>query len=100
MEVEGLGQVLFCHGSPRSDQEIVTTTTTEGRLREIIAGIDQDLVVCGHTHVQFDRRIDGERVVKELRWRNPPVLLQTGERTARRKGGRIWSTGMSWSKKA
>jgi putative phosphoesterase len=63
VEVEGLGQVLFCHGSPRSDQEIVTTATTEGRLRKILAGVDQDLVVCGHTHAQFDRRIDGKRVV-------------------------------------
>jgi putative phosphoesterase len=63
VEVEGLGQVLFCHGSPRSDEEIVTAATTEGRLREILAGVDQDLVVCGHTHAQFDRRIDGKRVV-------------------------------------
>ena len=63
VEVEGLGQVLFCHGSPRSDEEIVTTATTEGRLREILAGVDQDLVVCGHTHAQFDRHIDSKRVV-------------------------------------
>ena len=63
VEVEGLGQVLFCHGSPRSDQEIVTTATTEGRLREILAGVDQDLVVCGHTHAQFDRCVGGKRVV-------------------------------------
>ena len=63
VEVEGLGQVLFCHGSPRSDEEIVTAATTEGRLHEILAGIDQDLVVCGHTHAQFDRRVGGKRVV-------------------------------------
>ncbi len=63
VEVEGLGQVLFCHGSPRSDEEIVTTATTEGRLREILAGVDQNLVVCGHTHAQFDRCIDGKRLV-------------------------------------
>jgi len=47
VEIEGVGQVLFCHGSPRSDEEIVTVATTEGRLREILAGVDQDLVVCG-----------------------------------------------------
>jgi hypothetical protein len=34
VEVEGVGQVLFCHGSPRSDEEIVTAATTEERLRE------------------------------------------------------------------
>jgi putative phosphoesterase len=63
VEVEGVGQVLFCHGSPRSDEEIVTTATTEGRLREIIAEVDQDLVVCGHTHAQFDRRVGTKRVI-------------------------------------
>ena len=63
VEVEGLGQVLFCHGSPRSDEEIMTTATTEGRLREILAGVDQDLVVCGHTHAQFDRRVGTKRVI-------------------------------------
>jgi predicted phosphodiesterase len=41
----------------------VTAATTEGQLREILAGVDQDLVVCGHTHAQFDRRVGGKRVV-------------------------------------
>jgi diadenosine tetraphosphatase ApaH/serine/threonine PP2A family protein phosphatase len=63
VEVEGVGQVLFCHGSPRSDEEIVTAATTEGRLREILAGVDQDLVVCGHTHTQFDRRVGTKRII-------------------------------------
>ena len=63
VEVEGVGQVLFCHGSPRSDEEIVTAATTEGRLREILAGVDQDFVVCGHTHAQFDRCVSAKRVV-------------------------------------
>jgi putative phosphoesterase len=63
VEIEGVGQVLFCHGSPRSDEEIVTAATTEGRLREILAGVDQDLVVCGHTHAQFDRCVGAKRVV-------------------------------------
>jgi putative phosphoesterase len=63
LEVEGIGQILFCHGSPRGDEEIVTTATTGGRLREILAGVDQDFVVCGHTHAQFDRRVGGKRVI-------------------------------------
>jgi diadenosine tetraphosphatase ApaH/serine/threonine PP2A family protein phosphatase len=58
-----LGQILFCHGSPRSDEEIVTAATTEGRLREIFTAVDQDIVVCGHTHSQFDRCVGGKRVV-------------------------------------
>ncbi len=61
--VEGVGEVLFCHGSPRSDMEILTVATPEERLREALAGVKEDVVVCGHTHMQFDRVCDGKRVV-------------------------------------
>jgi putative phosphoesterase len=61
--VDGLGEVLFCHGSPRSDEEIFTVATPEERLREILDGIRQRIVVCGHTHMQFDRTVDGIRIV-------------------------------------
>ncbi len=63
VEVQGLGEVLFCHATPRSDEEIVTTATPDGRLRGILVGVEQDLVVCGHVHTQYDRRVDGKRVV-------------------------------------
>ena len=62
VEVEGLGEVLFCHATPRSDEEIVTTATPDGRLRGILAGAEQDVIVCGHVHAQYDRRVDGKRV--------------------------------------
>jgi putative phosphoesterase len=58
-----LGPTLFCHGSPRSDSEDITTATRDERLRDILAGVAQRVVVCGHTHRQFDRRVDGWRVV-------------------------------------
>jgi putative phosphoesterase len=61
--VEGVGEVLFCHGSPRSDMEILTVATSEERLREALTGVKEDVVVCGHTHMQFDRVCDGKRVV-------------------------------------
>ena len=63
LEVDGLGDVLFCHGSPRSDEEIVTRATSPERLSEILSGVEQRVVVCGHTHVQFDRLIGGLRLV-------------------------------------
>jgi putative phosphoesterase len=63
MEVGGLGEVLFCHGSPRSDEEIITRVTSPERLSEIMSGVGQRVVVCGHTHVQFDRMIGGVRLV-------------------------------------
>jgi putative phosphoesterase len=63
LEVDGLGDVLFCHGSPRSDEEILTAITPPKRLDPILDGIRQEVVVCGHTHVQFDRRVGDRRIV-------------------------------------
>jgi putative phosphoesterase len=63
LEVPGLGGVLFCHATPRSDTEIFTRLTPEDRLRPIFEGLDVALVVCGHTHMQFDRTIGSVRVV-------------------------------------
>ena len=63
LEVTGLGNVLFCHGSPRSDEEIITSLTPEASLEKLFAGLDEKIVVCGHTHHQFDRKIDRFRVI-------------------------------------
>jgi predicted phosphodiesterase len=63
LDLEGLGPTLFCHGSPRSDEEILTTETPDERLREIVAGVREPLVVCGHTHRSFDRRLGRRRIV-------------------------------------
>lgn len=63
VEIPGLGDVLFCHATPRSDTEIFTRSTAEDRLRAIFEEPNAPLVVCGHTHMQFDRRIGGVRVV-------------------------------------
>lgn len=62
-DIEGIGPVRFCHGSPRSDEEIITLATTDARLRRILAGVEEGVVVCGHTHIQFDRVVDGTRVI-------------------------------------
>jgi predicted phosphodiesterase len=63
LEVDGVGRVLFCHGSPRSDEEMILETTPDGWLRDMLQSVEADVVVCGHTHMQFDRRVDGWRVV-------------------------------------
>jgi predicted phosphodiesterase len=63
LDVEGLGPTLFCHGSPRSDTGIITTATPDERLPDVLAGVEQRTVVCGHTHRQFDRRVNGWRVI-------------------------------------
>jgi predicted phosphodiesterase len=63
LEVDGIGRTLFCHGSPRSDEEAITAVTPEDRLRRVLDGVTAPVVVCGHTHVQFDRRLGEQRIV-------------------------------------
>jgi putative phosphoesterase len=63
VEVHGLGGVLFCHATPRSDTEVFTRLTSEARLLPIFKATNVDVVVCGHTHMQFDRMIGKTRVV-------------------------------------
>ena len=62
-EVDGLGPVLFCHGSPRSDTEIITALSPPERLAPMLEGVEERVVVCGHTHHQFDRSLLGRRVL-------------------------------------
>ena len=63
LSVEGIGDVLFVHATPQNDVDIFTAITPEERLRDVFADVAQSLVVCGHTHMQFDRAIGGVRVV-------------------------------------
>lgn len=63
MEIEGLGRVLFCHGSPRRDDEIVLESMEEDHLATVLEGVDADVVVCGNTHMQFDRSVGERRLV-------------------------------------
>jgi putative phosphoesterase len=58
-----IGRVLFCHATPRNDVDIFTMLTPEERLAPIFADVDADVVVCGHTHMQFERTIAGRRVI-------------------------------------
>jgi predicted phosphodiesterase len=61
LEIDGLGQVLFCHSTPRSETEGFTRLTPEDRLLPIFGGLNASVVVCGHTHMQFDRTIGPTR---------------------------------------
>jgi predicted phosphodiesterase len=63
VEIAGLGDVVFCHATPRSDTEIFTRLTPAERLLPAFEGLGASLVVCGHTHMPFDRTIGTTRVV-------------------------------------
>jgi putative phosphoesterase len=64
LAVEGLGSVLACHATPTSDDPIYTRVTPEEDLAQLLAGVGADVVVCGHTHIQYDRTLsNGLRIV-------------------------------------
>lgn len=77
LEIDGLGPALFCHGSPRSDRDRITLGSADEKVVAWLEGVEERLVVCGHTHAQFDRNFGRHRVV------NPGGLgLQFGPRGA------------------
>jgi diadenosine tetraphosphatase ApaH/serine/threonine PP2A family protein phosphatase len=63
LDVGGLGDTLFCHATPRDEEEILLPESPADQWDEALAGVREPTVVCGHTHVQFDRRLGGRRVV-------------------------------------
>ncbi len=63
LKVRGFGEILFCHATPRNENECFTRSTPEEVLLPVFEGLNVDVVVCGHTHMQFDRMIGKTRVV-------------------------------------
>ena len=58
-DMSGLGRVVFCHATPADDEAIVTTLTPDEAVRATFETTSADVVICGHTHVQFDRAVVG-----------------------------------------
>jgi len=65
VDIDGFGPVLFCHGTPRDDEEVVLVDTRLARWQEIFADLSTGVrtVVCGHTHMPFVRLVDRRLVV-------------------------------------
>jgi predicted phosphodiesterase len=107
LAVDGLGEVCFCHATPRDDNEIFTELTREEVVTEMLVGTTEEVVVCGHTHMQFDRRIGRWRVInagsvgvpwddgREPRWAllGPDVFLRCTHVDQEPAAQRIRATG-------
>jgi predicted phosphodiesterase len=63
LDVDALGPTCFCHATPRDDEEIFTERDPDSVVAGMLAGTQETTVVCGHTHMQVDRRVDRWRVV-------------------------------------
>jgi len=63
LTIDGLGQIVFCHATTRNDEEIFTPNTPQERLDVIFSQVQADIVVCGHTHMQYERQVGDLRIV-------------------------------------
>jgi predicted phosphodiesterase len=63
LDIDGLGPVLFCHASPRRDDEMVLVDSPLAVWRSALDGVVEHTAVLGHTHMPFDRLVDGRRAV-------------------------------------
>jgi predicted phosphodiesterase len=63
LDIDGLGATLFCHGSPRSDRDRITVGSADEKVLPWLEDVVERVVVCGHTHAQFDRLFGERRVV-------------------------------------
>jgi predicted phosphodiesterase len=63
LAVDGVGDVVFCHSTPRSETEVFLRTTAVERLVPLFDPLGASLAVVGHTHMQFDRQVGRTRVV-------------------------------------
>lgn len=65
IDIDGFGPVLFCHGSPRADDEVVLVDSPASAWTAALSGVPEEVrtVVCGHTHMPFARLVDRRLVV-------------------------------------
>jgi len=65
LEVDGFGPVVFCHGTPRDDAEVVLVDTRPERWAAVLAGLADQVrtVVCGHTHMPFARLAQRRQII-------------------------------------
>jgi hypothetical protein len=81
VELDG---VLYCHATPRADDEMVTRASTPARFAKVSAGVDARVVIAGHTHQQDDRKVG-------------PVVSSTPEASACRTRAMGLRAGRGWS---
>lgn len=60
-----LGDTLFCHATPRDDEEMVLVDSPISRWATVLDGVPEEVrtIVCGHTHMPFARQVDRRLVV-------------------------------------
>jgi predicted phosphodiesterase len=65
LTVDGFGPVVFCHATPRNDEEVVLVDSRLERWAEVLADLPDEVmtVVCGHTHMPFTRLANTRQII-------------------------------------
>ncbi|GIJ72016.1 phosphoesterase [Virgisporangium ochraceum] len=65
LDLGRFGRTVFCHATPRDDEEVVLVDSRPERWAEVYSTVDDSVstVVCGHTHMPFVRLVDRRLVV-------------------------------------
>ena len=61
LEIDGI-KILCTHGSPRDISENIYPFISEDELDEILEGVTEDLILCGHTHYPMLRTYNGKTI--------------------------------------
>jgi predicted phosphodiesterase len=61
--IETGGEILLVHGSPLDPSEPISHDMTDEEMSALIADDPADIVICGASHVPFDRTIGDTRIV-------------------------------------
>lgn len=62
MSISGASDVRLCHGSPRSDVELLSPRATDERVEQACDGAPERTIVHGHTHLQYQRTVGGRLI--------------------------------------
>jgi putative phosphoesterase len=61
--IETGGEILLVHGSPQDPSEAMSHDMTDEELNALIGDEPADMIVCGASHVPFDRQIGTTRII-------------------------------------
>lgn len=61
IDFEGV-KILCVHGSPRAVDEAMNQRVSRDNLKQMIKGVKEDMILCGHTHVPFQEVVDGVKI--------------------------------------
>jgi predicted phosphodiesterase len=54
---------LVVHATPRGDEELLMPDTPDAELAEMLAGVEERTLLCGHVHLQYRRALGGQEVI-------------------------------------